>query len=358
MTKPPDTAADPMVGSSDIRAGTARPNWNLRWLEIFVVVARTGTMTAAAEQLKLTQPAISQAIANLEDAVGVPLLDRSVRPPALTLQGTVILKYASAVLASVEELHNAIRLGETGQVPLLRIGMLNSFAATMGPSVIARLRDMAAEWWVDSGYRASRVQALVERKLDFIVTADESPLPTGVVAMPILSEPFLVIVPASYEGDPRAIETLCRDLDMIRFGRDPFMVSRIDHRLYELGAPPQRRYQFDTSDAVLQMVAAGLGWTLLPVLAVFRAIARGEAIRAAPLPGKGMRRTVMVVARSGVGAHVAERIRDAAADALHTIFMTRVAEVLPEIASEIEILPRSASLGTLAKRPTPASSLP
>ena len=60
------------------------PGITIRSLEIFVAVATTGTMVAAAKQLQLTQPAVSQVVATLEASLGIQLFDRSVRPPALS----------------------------------------------------------------------------------------------------------------------------------------------------------------------------------------------------------------------------------------------------------------------------------
>ena len=72
----------------------------IRSLEVFVVVAQAGTMVAAAERLKLSQPAISQMIASLEQSLGVLLFDRGVRPPVLTLQGTALLRHAVTITES------------------------------------------------------------------------------------------------------------------------------------------------------------------------------------------------------------------------------------------------------------------
>jgi DNA-binding transcriptional LysR family regulator len=68
----------------------------------------------------------------------------------------------------------------------------------MGPHVIKRLRDIAGEWSIDSGFHATRYRAVVDREFDFIITADESAVPPEVKVMPILTEPFLLIAPASY----------------------------------------------------------------------------------------------------------------------------------------------------------------
>src|SRR6201999_2572677 len=98
-----------------------------------------GSMSAAAQHLGLTQPAVSQAIGHMERTLDVLLFDRSKRPPILTLQGAALLEPASAVVNGLERFDNALRWSANEQLPLLRIGMLNSFAETIGPAVLARL---------------------------------------------------------------------------------------------------------------------------------------------------------------------------------------------------------------------------
>jgi DNA-binding transcriptional LysR family regulator len=309
----------------------------IRALEVFVTVAKAGTMVAAAKQLRLTQPAISQVIATLEASLGIQLFDRSVRPPALTLQGTTLLKDAAAITDAIGRFQSSVRLGATAQLPLLRIGMLNSFATTIGPHVIRQLRDVAAEWAIDSGFGATRYRTVADREFDFVITADESPIPAEVRAMPILTEPFLVIVPSTYDARRMSLKKLSEDLDLIRFGRDPHLHSRTDHILQQHGLMPQRRYHLDTAEAVLAMVAVGSGWTILPPLAVYRSIARGDGIRALPFPGKPFHRTIHVVSPKGEGLHIATRIRDAAIRALAQHFLPSIRSKMPAIRRQITL---------------------
>jgi DNA-binding transcriptional LysR family regulator len=313
------------------------PGITIRSLQIFVAVAKAGTMVAAAKQFDLTQPAISQVIAALEASLGVQLFDRSVRPPALTLQGATLMKDAAAITDAIRKFQCSVRLGTTAQLPLLRIGMLNSFATSMGPYVIEQLRDVAAEWSIDSGFQATRFRAVLDREFDFIITADESPVPEEVEAVPILTEPFLVIVPSGYDGDGASMKRLSEELDLVRFGRDPHLHARIDRILQGRGLVPQRRYHLDTNEGVLAMVAVGSGWTILPPLAVFKSIARGDKIRALRFPGKSFHRTIRVVSQKAEGQHIAAQIHEAAIHALKTHFMESIRATMPDIADQITL---------------------
>jgi DNA-binding transcriptional LysR family regulator len=304
-----------------------------RSLEVFVAVARAGTMSAAAEQLGMTQPAVSQLISQMETALNIQLFDRSKRPLILTLHGAALVEPARAIVSGIERFGQALQWGLGGQMPLLRIGMLNSFAETIGPSVLTELRRSAAQLTIDSGFSATRMRAVADRELDFVITSDESPLLPGVTMAPILTEPFLIVAPESYEGDPRAIKPLSEKLDLIRFGRDPFMHSRFDQTLKAWGISPTHHYHLDTHAAVLEMVAAGMGWTILPPLAVYRAITRGDRFRVAPYPEQSMKRVMMVIAREGEGTQIVGVIHAAATEALNNKVLPVLRQHLPEIAA-------------------------
>ena len=82
---------------------------NLRSLNIFVQVADSWGISPAARQLGLTQSAVSQTIASLEQSLGVQLFDRDVRPMALTPSGTILLDKARSLLLSAREAIQAAR---------------------------------------------------------------------------------------------------------------------------------------------------------------------------------------------------------------------------------------------------------
>src|SRR6202007_1766016 len=98
---------------------------------------------------------------------------------------------------------------------------------------------------------------------------------------------------------------------------------------------PHRRYHLDTNEAVLSMVAMGLGWTILPPLAVFKSIEKGADIRASLSPGKALYRTLYIGSRRGEGLQIAAKIRDAAIEALKQVFLPRVRVSMPDIARRI-----------------------
>ncbi|MGA9951076.1 MAG: LysR family transcriptional regulator substrate-binding protein, partial [Xanthobacteraceae bacterium] len=150
--------------------------------------------------------------------------------------------------------------------------------------------------------------------------------------VPVLTEPFLLIVPAKYKARNLSLAQISGELDLIRFGRDPTLHARFDRVLEKLGVVAQHRYHLDTTEAVLAMVAVGSGWTILPPLAVIKSAQRGEPIRALPFPGKPFYRTIHVAALKGEGELLARQIRSASTEALKQQFMPPLRKFMPEIA--------------------------
>lgn len=279
-----------------------------RLLEVFQSIADEGTMSAAAAKLGLSQAAISQAVNALELAFDARLIDRSVRPPVITLQGNTVLAYAREITAKMRELEDAMRYRRSRRVPLLRIGMLNSFASTAGAHVLDRLRDVADEWTVVSSYQATSFASLVDRLSDVVITSDETPVPDSVDATPFFKEPFVLAVPATWRGKPDDWQTLASKLDFIRYGRDSHMRSTIDGYLASNGIRPTRRYQFDTTDAALRMVAGGFGWTIMTPLILLKSIGDIRSVRIVPLSDSPICRTLRVAMRRGDGLSIAQRV--------------------------------------------------
>ena len=269
-------------------------------------------MTAAAKRLGTTQSAISQIIAHLEETLGVQVLDRAVRPPQPTAAGDVLYGRAEALLADARELGRAVRAPAQGTLPHLRVGLVDTFAATVGPHLIQALRDAAVQWSVRSGLSPEHEAALLAREVDIVVAGDVLQDGQGIERHQLLREPFVLAVPRSYEGPLDTLETLSRGLDMVRYTKRSFFGRKIEGHLRRLRLEPPHRLEFDTADAVMAMVAAGVGWAITTPLCFLQAVANAERIRCQPLPGPGFGRQLSLFARADELGELPARIAAAA----------------------------------------------
>lgn len=314
---------------------------SLRLLDIFIAVAEDETMSAAGVRLGMSQAAVSQAITQLESILGITLFDRSVRPPALTLVGTSVLRSAREVLAKLRELEDAARHGANGRVPLLRLGMLDSFTSTAGSSMLLRLSETAREWTVTSGYKGTSMQALLDRQADVIITSEER-LPAGILALPLLTESFTLVLPRSYSGPLDDVAHIAREVPFIRYGRDSHMGGGIQRYLARVGAEPKTRYQFDTTDAALHMVADGFGWTIMTPLIYLKSMVSSNTVVVEPIRGKAaIRRTIVVAMRENEGGELLSKIRTAALATLREVVQPKIEQLLPQCASHFRVAGRA-----------------
>lgn len=109
---------------------------NLQQLSTFCTVMAEGSMTAAAEKLFLTQPAVSQQIRNLEDELGTELLVRGVRQVKATLQGQILYDYAKRILQLTQQAQVAIQAMSQEISGHLRVGTLNSLGLYLVSPII------------------------------------------------------------------------------------------------------------------------------------------------------------------------------------------------------------------------------
>lgn len=331
----------------------ARPDLSsitLRAFEIFTSVVQSGSMSAAAERLGVTQPAISQALRALEKAIGQELFDRTMRPPVLTLAGHAVLHHAAEMIEHMHALEGMMRSPGDSRLPMLRIGMADSFAATGGPFLIERIQHLAASWSIDSGPVSTRINGLIERRVDAIVSFDDTPLPPDFLVLPLFSEPYFLALPASFTGGARSLRELAGRLDMLRYGEHLHVSRQIEGYLQREAVVAPHRYRFDTIDAVIAMVAAGLGWALVTPLCLFKSSNVAPRIRCLPLPGRPLRRNLVLAMRREEGKAIAPLIQRAATDVFRDALLPAIDRLIPRISAEIAVGARAAGRGGKSRR--------
>lgn len=112
----------------------------LRHLDCFVRVAGAGHLGRAAAQLQLTQPAVSKTLSELEEIVGLSLLERSRAGTVLTPDGKMFLLHAQAVLDALDAAQASVASGRSPQPAVLHVGALPTVAPDLLPPVLAVFR--------------------------------------------------------------------------------------------------------------------------------------------------------------------------------------------------------------------------
>lgn len=273
--------------------------FDLRALEIFLAVCETGAMASAARSVGLTQPAISQAIADLEARTGTILFDRSVRPLGLTPAGGVMRQRAAALLSEARQIAPLLKEADHGKLSLIRVGLVDSLARALSVPVAEFLHTRAESVLVQSGFTAAHAGALLTRNLDLFIGADDLTEVAGLQRFELVTEPYVLLLPAgaTVPKSANALRELANTLGLVRYSARSKTGIEIERHLRRLGLDLPTGYEFDTPFGVHSMVDSGHGFAVTTPLCLAEVPLENVAARAAPLPGPKLTRTMTLIAR-------------------------------------------------------------
>ena len=256
MTLPPEVAggdaAEPIEAIE-----TAPLNVHMQQLAYLRAVERHGSLTEAARRLGVTQPALSQAIAQLERRLGTPLLERAGRGRRLTEAGLEVARFASEVLGRAAELREWLQELEAGGGGVLRIGMIDAASLYVLPETVRTFRD--ARPGVQLRLIVDRSAVLLDRlaRFELDVAFVVGPPPEGYRSTEVLREPLYVYAPPDSDEAPEQGEWA-----LYPQGRRTRLL--IDGGLALRGLRPRVTLESDNPAVLRQMVALGLCWSVLP----------------------------------------------------------------------------------------------
>ena len=316
-----------------------RPAVELWSLRIFVEVATTRSMTRAATRLGITQSAVSQAIRRLESELDSKLIVRGSRPVVLTTEGALLELEAEPLLRSATRLPEMLRSARTGPVRDVRLGFVDTFASTAGPKLIRALTQQASRVVLWSGLAPSLGAALVARDVDAIVTSDPLYDLDGLRRIALWKEPFVLLLPRTSEARVAqpSLDHLAATFPLIRYSARSHTGSQVERHLRRLGIAADRRIEVDGSDALLAMVAAGIGWAITTPLCILQASAHLPGVLALPLPPPGFNRTLSLVLRDDSPASLVEHLASAARDVLRETCLPRLRQLTPAFTTSITV---------------------
>jgi DNA-binding transcriptional LysR family regulator len=244
-----------------------RSEMELRQLQYFVAVVRHGQFTRAAEELWITQPALSQQVRRLETELGVALLRRTPRGVLPTPAGEALLARAEAVLAEVEHARADMDRHAGATRGRVRVAATAADAPRL-PAALAAFHEAHPGLQVAMRHAsASEVAALVRSgTVDVAVAAIDREPPAGVEVEPLADEPMRAIVAPD---DPLASGGRAR-LEDLR-GR-PFILAEPDTPLRRtvmeacqaVGFSPVPLFEVSDPAAVRFLAHAGLGVSVVP----------------------------------------------------------------------------------------------
>ncbi len=309
--------------------------FELHALEVVAAVCELNSMTLAARQLGMTQPAVSYTIRQLETALGITILDRTRRPLTPTTAGYWLAQAAGRVLREAQQIPLAVRHLETGMAVQLRIGLVDSLSVPFVPQLVRATESSIRFLSISSGLARSLRAGLMDHNLDLLITNDGMEGIDGLLRHPILTEPYVLVVPQKGEWETMSLAELGQRLPLIRWNARSHIAADIERHLRRLRLELPRRLEFESAGVILAMVEAGLGWSLLTPLSIFEVKARMPRIRTLPVPGPAFSRHLDLISRAGEIDVLAGRIAEVAQRILRNRYLPEILRLAPWLDGQV-----------------------
>ncbi|HEX3979657.1 MAG TPA: LysR family transcriptional regulator [Acidimicrobiales bacterium] len=297
---------------------------DFRRLTYFLAVVDNGGFTAAADEVDVSQPALSLAVKELERDLGTALFDRVGRGVRLTPAGEALVEPARQALRDVETGRAAVDAVTGVRAGSLALACLPTLAADPVAGLVGQFRTRFPGVTVDLAApedSADLVTMIRDGRCEAGIT-EASPVPAGLVSHDVGTQALLLILPpgptsAGRTGghpstDDPAMTLTVSDLAGVAFVAAPVGTSTrrlLDEGFAAAGAVPEVAVVTAQRDAILPLVLAGAGAALVPE--PIAEVARALGARVAR-PGPVIERSIALVHRSGPLAPAAGRFVDLA----------------------------------------------
>ena len=271
-------------------------------LSLFSLVVRTGSISRGAELAHLAVGAASKRISDLEDTVGSELFERHSRGVTLTLAGQALQRHAQRILADVDHLAADLSDHASGIVGLVRL-MANTSAVTQFlPADLAGFVAAHAGIRIELEESDSReaVLAVVDGRADMGIFAERTPT-FGLQTVAYRRDRLVLVVPAGHtlaaraSGGSLSLADIA-DFDFVSLPQETSLAQRLAAESAGIGRRLRMRIHVRSFDAMCQMVAAGLGITVLPDAAVQPHL-RSMALARIELAGDWVERELLIGVR-------------------------------------------------------------
>jgi DNA-binding transcriptional LysR family regulator len=204
----------------------------------------------------------------------------------------------------------------------LRIGMIDSVANTIGPSLIRQLVARTRGLSVQIGMATVQEEALLGRELDLMISTNSFVDHPAFEHQLLYEESFVAIVgrDARHEATPPTLQALAAAVPFIRFSRTSTLGIRIERILRSNGIDAPRKLEVDHADTMTLLVAQGLGWAITTPTCLLQTGTRFvHAIDIIPVERGNSTRSIFLVGRRGEFLTLSRDIAIAVRQSLHEL---------------------------------------
>lgn len=233
-----------------------------RHLKTFIAIADYGTFGAAGEAVFLSQSAVSQHVRIIEDFFGFKVFDRTVRPPALTAQGAMLLESARKIVKEYESIKQ--NLGGKGLSGKISLGTIRASFKGALPRALAILRNRYPQLHihVQMGTSKDLVRSIEVGRLDAAIIPSGTTIKKNLCWLPYTNEALVVLADMNAEGNTD-IELL-KNSHYIQYFSHSSAAVMIDKEFERRNIQVHSRIDIDALEPIIRMVEHGLGVSVVP----------------------------------------------------------------------------------------------
>jgi DNA-binding transcriptional LysR family regulator len=318
-----------------------RTNLSLKSLEIFQLVAKSGSVQKVAADTGLSISTVSHHLRSLEGNLNVALLDHSRRPMVLTPAGVNFLRYVEGGLRLIRKGEVQLKSGNLAEARELRLGIVDDFDSAVAPELAQLLAGAMPKCTFRHHTRPSHeiIQLLAEDRLDVgVATRPVNDLP-GLIEYPLLRDPFVVAVPAVHAAPPEEFLSGSTGLPFLRYSRTQIIGGRIEAHLRRIRVSLPNRFELESNQSIIGMVAEGSGWAITTPASYLRARRFHGRVTLHPFPGKDFARVLSLFTTEVYVQPVAEMILATLRRLIEVHFMKFALAEMPWLADSFYLMP-------------------
>lgn len=273
---------------------------SIRVLRTFAAVASEGSFAAAAARVALTQAAVGQQMRALEGELRRPLFERQGKTVALNEAGRALVPQVRRLLALYDQL-----LAPGTDDPMAGTVHLGAVVSAVRPLIQAMLALKARHAGLDLHVSSAKSIELIERvqagQLDAAIAVREPGARPELAWTPLYGEPMVLLVPRKLGELP--LRSVLAAQPFIRFDRTQHTGQLVERTLKRLRVKPQEFLELNSLESIVELVRAGLGVSVVPLLRDARWPVEGK-LRVIEIPQAEERRIALVQRRDSPKAAI------------------------------------------------------
>jgi len=288
----------------------SRTQLSLKGLEVFQKVAKSGSVQQVAADTGLSVSTVSHHLRSLESYLGVGLMDHARRPMVLTPAGAIFIRHVESGLGMIRRGESELTSGNLSEVRDLRLGHMDDFENDVAPELVQFLAQAMPRCTFRHHTKPSHdiIRLLMDQKLDIgIATRPVDDVP-NLIEYPLLRDPFVIAIATDSASTPEECIAGASAQPFIRYSRDQLIGKTIDAHLGRSRISLDSRFEVESSQSIISMVAEGSGWTITTPASFMRAKRFHGRVALHPFPGKGFQRTLSLFTSDIYPSHMSDMI--------------------------------------------------